>query len=327
VVFIFRHLQTQQDWQPRCTSSRDAPGTAARHKREISTPIERGENIKKFPTGSSKNRETIVKQEILRRAATMLGLIASTAMLAALLTAPSAQAQDTATGPAAIPPGTILPVRLNSSLSSSDTKPGQIITARIMQDVPLAHGGKIREGSKVIGHVVDVSSPTDGTAERISLQFDKVISSGRTIPVRTNLRAVAGFMAVLEADVPNGSTDGDGALSTNQVGGDVAYDARGPVTTANNSADVVGKTVKDGVLDQPTPGGRQGRECRGAVDGNNSPEAMWVFSSDACGTYGLSQIVVAHAGRTQPVGVIVLASWRGKLKVPSGTGMLLRVDQ
>jgi hypothetical protein len=257
----------------------------------------------------------------------MLGLIASTAMLAGLLTAPSVQAQDTATGAMAIPPGTILPVRLNSSLSSSDSKPGQIITARIMQDVPLANGGKIREGSKVIGHVVDVSSPTDGTAERISLQFDKVISSGHTIAVRTNLRAVAGFMAVLEADVPNGSTDGDGALSTNQVGGDVAYDASGPVTTANNSKDVVGKTVKDGVLDQPTSGSRQGRECRGAVDGNNSPEAMWVFSSDACGTYGLSQIVVAHAGKSQPVGVIVLASWRGKLKVPRGSGMLLRVDQ
>src|SRR5882724_9646867 len=185
-----------------------------------------------------------MKEEKLRRAATILGLIASTAMLAGLLTAPSAQAQDTAT---AIPPGTILPVRLNSSLSSSDTKPGQIITARIMQDVPLANGGKIREGSKVIGHVVDVSSQADGTAERISFQFDKVISSGRTIPVRTNLRAVAGFMAVLEADVPNGSTDGDGALSTNQVGGDVAYDPKGPVTTASNSADVVGKTVKDGV--------------------------------------------------------------------------------
>jgi hypothetical protein len=54
---------------------------------------------------------------------------------------------------------------------------------------------------------------------------------------------------------------------------------------------------------------------------------MWVFSSDACGTYGLSQIVVAHAGKSQPVGVIVLASWRGKLKVPRGSGMLLRVDQ
>jgi hypothetical protein len=264
-----------------------------------------------------------MNQEKSRRATTILGSIAATATLAGLLTVPSAHARDTATGVAAIPPGTILPIRLNSSISS-DSKPGQIITARIMQDVPLDDGGKIREGSKVIGHVVDVSSPADGSAARVSLQFDKLISSGRTISIKTNLRAVAGFMAVLEADTPEGSASNP--LATRQVGGDVAYTSAGPVTAADSGA-VVGKTVRDGVLDQPTPANRQGKECRGAVDGNSSPEAMWVFSADACGTYGLSSILVAHAGRTDPVGVIVLASWKGKLKVPRGTGMLLRVDQ
>jgi hypothetical protein len=83
----------------------------------------------------------------------------------------------------------------------------------------------------------------------------------------------------------------------------------------------------DGVLDQVNASSRQGKDCRGAVDGNSSPAAMWVFSSDACGTYGLSQIRIAHAGRTQPVGVIVLISEKGQLKLPSGAGMLLRVDQ
>jgi len=123
-------------------------------------------------------------------------------MLAALLTFPSAQAQDRTTGIADVPRGTILPVRLNQSISSSKSQPGQIITARIMQDVPLANGGKIREGSKVIGHVVSVSSPAEGDGGKLSLQFDKLISSGRTIPIRTNLRAVAGFMAIIQAEHP-----------------------------------------------------------------------------------------------------------------------------
>ena len=267
-----------------------------------------------------------MKQQKLSRGTTILGLIVSAAMLAGLLTVPSAQAQDKATGAATIPSGTILPVRLNSSLSSSKTRPGQIITARIMQDVPLANGGKIREGSKVIGHVVDVSSPADGNTDRISLQFDQLISSGRTIPIRTNLRAVAGFVAVMEAGVP---TDGPESLpiATTQVGGDVAYTSGGPVTAATNSKEAVGRSVNDGVLDQVSASSRQGRDCRGVVDGNSSPAAMWVFSSDACGTYGLSQIRIAHAGRTQPVGVIVLISEKGQLKLPSGAGMLLRVDQ
>lgn len=133
-----------------------------------------------------------MKHQKVRRVSVVSGLMVSTAMLAGLLSFPSAHAQDTATEAAAIPPGTILPIRLNSSLSSSKTQPGQIITARIMQDVPLANGGKIHEGSKVIGHVVDVSSSSDANTEQISLQFDKLISSDRTIPIRTNLRRLLG---------------------------------------------------------------------------------------------------------------------------------------
>ena len=292
--------------------------------------IRRGENVfKEFPPSFTEKqvKERIVKQKILHRAVKILGVIVSTVVLAAMLAAlpsvPSAQGQDAATG-AAIPPGTILPVRLNSSLSSAESKPGQIISARIMQDVPLVTGGKIREGSKVIGHVVDVSSSADSGTARISLQFDKVVSAGRTIPIKTNLRAVAGFMAVVESGTPEGPASSP--LATTQIGGDVAYTSGGVVTEAS-TGQVVGKSVNDGVLDQPNPANRQGRQCRGAVDGNDSPEAMWVFSSDSCGTYGLSSILVAHAGRTDPVGVIVLVSEKGHLKLPRGAGMLLRVEQ
>src|SRR6266436_7782469 len=252
-----------------------------------------------------------------RRASAASGLIVSTTMLAALLTFPSAQAQDKTMGIADVPRGTILPVRLNQSISSSKSQPGQIITARIMQDVPLANGGKIREGSKVIGHVVGVSSAADGN-DKLSLQFDKLISSGRTIPIRTNLRAVAGFMAVMQAETP---TDGPVSMpiARTQVGGDVAYTSAGDVTTTDG--EVVGKSVNGGVLSQVHTNNRQGRDCLGAIGDNDSRQAMWVFSADACGTYGLSEISIAHAGKTEPAGVIVLVSEKGQLKLPRGAGM------
>ena len=258
-----------------------------------------------------------------RRVSVVFSLMVSTAILVGLLTFPRAQAQDKTTVTAVIPSGTILPIRLNSSLSSSKTRPGQIITARIMQDAPLANGGKVREGSRVIGHVVDVSSPANANTEQISLQFDKLISSGRTIPIRTNLRAVAGFVAVMEAGIP-----ADGPVSmpiaTTQVGGETAFTSEGAVEAGNGV--VVGKSLNDGVLVQARADSRQGRDCRGVVDDNKSPQAMWVFSSDSCGTYGLSNIRVTHAGKTEPVGVIVLTSEKGQLKLPSGAGMLLRVE-
>jgi hypothetical protein len=264
-----------------------------------------------------------VKHQKYRRVSLVSGLIISTAMLALPLTFPSAQAQDKP-GTTDIAPGTILPVRLNETLSSAKSQPGQIITARVMQDVPLANGGKIRAGSRVTGHVVAVSSQAGGNRDNLSLQFDKVVSEGRTIPVRTNLRAAAGFMTIMEAETPS---DGPVSLpiANTQVGGDVAYTAGGEVTTANGER--VGKSVHDGVLDQVRAGSRQGRDCEGATNNNTNPQALWIFSSDACGTYGLSDIRIAHAGKTTPVGVIILISEKGQLKLPSGAGMLLRVQE
>jgi len=229
-------------------------------------------------------------------------------------------------GTIAIPSGTILPVRLNSTISSATGKPGQVITGRIMQNVLLASGGKIKEGSKIIGHIVDVTPATAGAQARVSFQFDKLAFSNQTVSIVTNLRAIAGFMEVLDAQTPTtapGEGDNFYALTTVQVGGDVVYGVGGPVTTAENSDQVVGKASADGVLGQVRA--KEGTKCRGAIDGNNFPQSLWVFSSDACGAYGLEHVSIAHAGRTDPTGVIILTSNSGKLRIPAGAGMLLRV--
>src|SRR5271169_1293546 len=134
--------------------------------------------------------------------------------------------QSTPESNPAIPPGTILPVRLNSTLSSAKCRTGQVITGRIMQDVPLSPGVRIREGSKVLGHIVEVIPASTGARARISLQFDKLVSSRQTISITTNLRAIAGFMQVFEAQTPPigpGESDVFNWLTTVQVGGDIVY--------------------------------------------------------------------------------------------------------
>jgi hypothetical protein len=227
----------------------------------------------------------------------------------------------------AIAPGTILPVRLNSTISSSKCRPGQVITGRIMQDVPWSAGARIRAGNKVIGHILEVLPASTGAPARISFQFDKLISSHQTISITTNLRAIAGFMRIIEAQTPPigpGESDVYRWLTTVQVGGEVVNGEGGVVTAGENAGGVVGKSVDGGVLGQVRA--KAGTKCRGAIDGNDRPQALWVFSSDACGTYGLERISIAHAGRTNPTGVIVLASDSGNLKIAGGAGMLLRVD-
>jgi hypothetical protein len=252
-------------------------------------------------------------------------LFLGTLLCASFLVQP-ANSKSAAKSSLAIPAGTILPVRLNSTISSAKCKPGQAITGRIMQDIPLPQGARIREGSKVIGHIVEVTPAKTGAQARISLQFDKLISSHQEISMTTNLRAIAGFMRILEAQTPPiGPSESDVYrwLTTVQVGGDVVYGEGGVVTASDNANDVVGKEVNGGVLARVRA--KEGTKCRGTIDGNDSPQALWVFSADACGAYGLEHVSITHAGRTGPIGVIVLASDSDHLKIPGGAGLLLRV--
>jgi hypothetical protein len=223
-----------------------------------------------------------------------------------------------------VPPGTILPVRLNSTLSSANSKPGQIVTARLMQNVPLPDGQRIRAGATVIGHITSVSLASNGTPAAISLRFDTLKTPREQIPIATNLRAIASFVEVHQTEVPlmgsdRGTPEDD--YTTEQIGGDTVYRGGGPVESASGK---VGKPVYDGVLDQVNANPDGG--CRGAVDSNDAPQAMWVFSSDACGAYGLPGVRIVRAGRTSPAGEITLESSEGQIKVSAGAGMLLRVD-
>ncbi|HVN19932.1 MAG TPA: hypothetical protein VMU05_14195 [Dongiaceae bacterium] len=218
----------------------------------------------------------------------------------------------------AIPPGTILPLQLNNSLNSKKMREGQKVSARVMQDVPLGSGPRIRAGAKVLGRIVSVTPASRGTAA-ISLRFDTLASGKRRIPITTSLRALATMMDVQSAQQPATGPDrgtSDFYWTTQQIGGETVYRGGGVVT---HGSEVVGRSVMNGVLVQvPATSG-----CGGEAD--NRLQALWVFSSDACGLYDLPDLTLTHAGRSQPQGVIRLTAQKGEVKVPAGSGLLLQV--
>jgi hypothetical protein len=223
-----------------------------------------------------------------------------------------------------IPAGTILPARLNHGLSSKNARPGQKITGRIMQEVPLPNDGKIPEGAKVSGTIVSVERGGNGANGRISFRFDNLEIRHRNLPIVANLRALAGFMEVQFAQTPEFSP-GFGTpyvwATTRQIGGDEVFGVGGPVTNANS--ETVGKGVYGGVLVHVHA--QPGSGCRGALDPEDRPQALWVFSSDACGVYGIQGVRIAHTGRTEPVGEIALVADQRDLLVWGASGMLLRI--
>ncbi len=236
-------------------------------------------------------------------------------LLSLTLCAALAFAQNT------IPTGTILPASLNTSLNSKKLKPGHPFSARIMQDVPLPGGQKIPAGAKLLGHVVEVAPAEAGHPGRLALRFDSVQFRHRTIPVTTSLRALASLLDVEDAETPKTGPDRGTPYSWASrvlVGGEVYYGDGGPVT---RGSDTVGEGLVDGVLVRVTAPG--GSPCRRAPRPAGL-QALWVFSSDACGAYGFDNLQITHAG-FRSTGTILLAAHKGNLDLGSGSGMLLQV--
>jgi hypothetical protein len=222
-----------------------------------------------------------------------------------------------------IPLGTVLPLRINRGFSSKNARAGKVITGRIMQDVPLPDGGKIPEGSRIVGTIVSAVPARTNSSGRVSFRFDELEIHHRRIAVVTNLRALASFMEVELAQVPE-TSPGFGTpypwATTRQIGGDEVYGVGGAVT--DQWGHTVGKGVFGGALVHVRA--QPGTNCRGALD-DDRLQALWVISSDACGVYGMIGVKIVHAGRTEPAGEIVPAAESGDLRVGGGSGMLLRV--
>jgi hypothetical protein len=88
-----------------------------------------------------------------------------------------------------------------------------------------------------------------------------------------------------------------------------------------HGSSVVGKSVVDGVLVRLSGSA----PCRGDLEGNGRPQALWVFASDACGLYDLPGLTLVHAGRSEPREIRIRAE-KGEVKIPAGSGLLLRIQ-
>jgi hypothetical protein len=197
-----------------------------------------------------------------------------------------------------IPAGTILPVTLNSALRSDKSASGATMTLTLMQDIPLGAGKTLSRGSKVTGHVVETVTPGKGSDEsKISFQFDGLRFENRTVPITATLRALASSIEVVAAQIPTGSEDGVSEVPWNLV-----------------------KIGEDQIHTSP----ERSAECGLGSNANNTPQAFWLFSPDACGTYGFGDLRILQSGRTQPREV-TLASNRKAVNIEKGSAMLLRV--
>lgn len=223
-----------------------------------------------------------------------------------------------------LPVGTILPIRLENTISVAEAKRGQAISAKIAQTVPLPNRENIPLKSDVSGSITSVELDSEGSGVRVTMKFNQVDARKQTLKFTAYLRAIASYNAVRSAQIPLTGADGgtpNGWGNTLQIGGDIRYGDGGMVRS--RSKQKVGKGVFGGVLVRVQANPALG--CDGAVNGDDRPQALWVFSSDACGAYDLRGVQVSHTGKGAPVGEFTLHFDRGDMKLEAGTAMLLRV--
>jgi hypothetical protein len=250
----------------------------------------------------------------------------TTATIAAAAHATAAHVEKQVAQPTAIdiPVGTILPVRVDQEISLRKAKVGERLTGQIMQNVPLPGGGRIPQGTKIRGHIESVTPPTNSSAAQIALRWDQLKIGAQRVQINTDLRAVASYIAVLEAQTPNSTPDFGTPYNwatTTLVGGGAKYGVGGPVTD-EESRDV-GKGTWNGVLArlEPTP------DCPDTSSDTDQLQALWVFSSDACDVYGIEGVQIARGTNGQAPAShasIVLEFVEPKARVRAGSGMLLQ---
>ena len=223
-----------------------------------------------------------------------------------------------------VPDSTVLPARLETDISSRKAKPGQVITARVMQDVPLPGDAKIPAGSMLAGEITAVQPASESCGGTISFRFDTLRISKETVRLTLHLRAIASMWEVSHAQMPRSfdPTLSENSWTTIQIGGDIVNRTSGSV---RNRSGIVGKPVVNGVLVRLDP--NPGRGCRGDGTGER-PQALWLFSTDACGTYDLQDLTIARPDHNSPASAteeITLHSTKGDVDVRTGGGLLLLV--
>jgi hypothetical protein len=275
-----------------------------------------------YPVGA--NTRVITRCAAFLFAVVFAGWILELAAAPRALKAPRPYGHSPVQTSSQLPVGLILAARLKDTFKVKDLQKGTIVELQVMQDTPLPDRSKIPMKALVRGSVVSAANDSDGPGVNVTFVFTQVADKDQSFSIATSVRAIASFVAVRGAQTPlTGADTGSppGWANTVQVGGDIRYGDGGPVR--NSHKQKVGKGVLGGVLVHIASNPSLG--CDGPIKGEDFLQALWVFSSDACGVYGMKELKISHSGNSDPVGEFTLHFEKDDMKLDGGTAFLFQI--
>ena len=214
-------------------------------------------------------------------------------------TTPAAAAAASESATSTLPPGATISAELMKSVDAKKAKVGDLVMAKVTEDVKSGSTTVIPKGSKVSGQVVSAQAHEKGGApSTLALRFDKVmLKDGKEMPLAASIQAIS-------PPVNNSAN---------------AMDEQGPAAT---SAGPTGNPGNMGAPGQPgTMGGAPGTAANGAGYPNGAPSAGSNTEMNTGAAAGMSGVSM-----TQGAQGMMLSSQDHNVKLESGTQLVLRVD-
>jgi hypothetical protein len=210
--------------------------------------------------------------------------------------------------------GTAFNASLDDTLDTRKTRAGDAITAEVAEDVTYERSVIFPKGTKIMGHVVRVTSGGRGRAgSAIFIQFDKaVLKDGQEVVLNAGIQALAvGATAPLpaDADAPKNTETGPHA---------VPVESNSSSQAATSDALVVST-----IYEAPRTALRPPLAAAPAAEGEFTSDGL--FTPDSKGAFGRPDLKVYTPTSDGSHGTVLLSS-KKNMHLDSGTHLLLVVQ-
>jgi hypothetical protein len=217
--------------------------------------------------------------------------------------------------------GTAFNATLIDALDTRRAKPGDPVTAEVVENVTYQRTVIFPKGTKVTGHIVRATSGGRGRAgSALFVQFDKaLLKDGQEVILNAGIQALAvGSVAPLSDTEGRGSQDAATSAEVNRSAEPLAEGAEPSLTASTNDALVVST-----IYDTSRRGLRRPLFAAPAAEGELNSDGM--FTPDSKGAFGRPDVKVYTPTSEGSHGTVLLSA-KKHMRLESGTRLLLVVQ-
>jgi len=217
--------------------------------------------------------------------------------------------------------GTAFNATLIDALDTRRAKPGDPVTAEVVENVTYQRTVIFPKGTKVTGHIVRATSGGRGRAgSALFVQFDKaLLKDGQEVILNAGIQALAvGSVAPLSDTEGRGSQDAATSAEVNRLTEPLAEGAEPSLTASTNDALVVST-----IYDTSRRGLRRPLFAAPAAEGELNSDGM--FTPDSKGAFGRPDVKVYTPTSEGSHGTVLLSA-KKHMRLENGTRLLLVVQ-